>query len=732
MTQSRLLLCMIAVLLLAGVGAWFVLKGPAAGTRGSDMPTVATADADQDTPLDAGSKGTDPSAEATTTPPPLTLSPEQLEAERAEAERKAAAPGRTPTNGPREGAQGPGATPTQGPEAAKPAQPAQPRRPTRAEQEEQRRQETGRPALARTLGRTPGGTGSVSSGLTKSPEQAKWEEQWYKEGFTPPEMTPTPVSGKIMSQEAREGLAGATVGLISYFPVDGIAGGPLLPVITELKTDENGLFSGEIPASKLSPLNYPSLAICVTWEGHRIVAASPVASLEVGKPNEFGIFWAPQTPFTLSADATRFPGELRVVATGECDPQRWHASKRADTLAYFPAFNVATEGPAEGKTGPAIGFADVIGTWDGNIAPYVSLLQGAQILQTKRPERAAVISSKSGDSLPAPFEVLVFDNDAYSPIGGQVVNGEGLALTGAAVTTIGGSLAQTVVTDGAGWFFFKDPPEGVTALHCVHGDYVATRVHGVAPGDNHIRIEMKTPRPRVQLYIVDRISRSPLLDISIRVTGLHAWGKDVGKPLPVQITTLTSEDGNFLLEWEFALHSITLEKLGYFPRTIADPSAVQEASDGRIDVELSPGRNLEVRPRDFTAAATPERWYPDSGEGPGIYSPWSHHWIEWEIDFGDAPDEGEEGGKFDMVLGCTNRGIVDNDYQFVVDVFVDGVKKGTLNILADSLNERTGRLALGALSGTHTIRVEWKNDKWIPEQLDANIRLASLKFPEQP
>ena len=36
------------------------------------------------------------------------------------------------------------------------------------------------------------------------------------------------------------------------------------------------------------------------------------------------------------------------------------------------------------------------------------------------------------------------------------------------------------------------------------------------------------------------------------------------------------------------------------------------------------------------------------------------------------------------------------------------------------------------LDGVHTIRLIWTNDKWIPNQLDANIRYQSLKFLEQP
>ncbi|MCA8911040.1 MAG: carboxypeptidase regulatory-like domain-containing protein [Planctomycetes bacterium] len=737
MTQNRTLLLLLCALLFGGAGAWLAFSSGADGDNPEGDRLACAPDPDDNVAPLEGEVGEDAPAATPGTDEPLPLEADtSIKPGDATATGDATKTGgKAQTGGSNSGGPNNGSPPNRSNPGSNNTNPA-PKKPakrklTPQEREEARRQSTGRPALRNTLSRTPGRAGSAGT-LKKSPEQEKWEEQWYDEGFNPPEMTPTPVHGKIMSQEAREGLAKATVALISFFPLDGVAGGPLLPVITEFETDDNGLFGGDIPASKLAPLNYPPVALAVTWEGHRIVAGMPITTLDVGQQNEFGIFWAPEQPFTLDVDATQFTGAPQAFATGELDPQRWHSAKRLETLAYFPAADVATEDPKEGEEGPPQGHATVIGTWDGKDKPYITLVNGEGLFQTRRPSNATTASNNSnGKNLPAPFATLVFENDALTPITGQVIDADGAGIAGAAVTTVGGDLSRTVISDAAGWFTFTDPPEKTNALKVVHDDYVENQVGPVQPGDSNVVITLGTRRPRIQLHVIDRITQIPIGDLSVQVIGLYPWGKNAGKPMPEAFTQLTSTDGNFLLEWEFAIKSITLEKLGYFPKTLQDPAAIQEA-EGIIEVELGPSRKLEVIPRDYTAVERDDRWFKDPNNGEGIYTAWSHHWIEWEVDYGEAPGDGEEGGSFDILLGCTNHGIVDNQYQFKVDVYVDGTKKGTLTITADSITERTGRMGLGKLDGAHTIRLVWTNDKWIPDQLDANIRYSSLKFLEQP
>lgn len=732
MTQNRTLLLLLLALLFGGAGAWLAMSSPDGVERSTDQQAAASVEEPLDIdPLEVPDKDGVISREPEDPSQPLDA-PGPKTTGAMGGKDTAADTARPPTGNPtgQPATQAPGTAPSQPTNPGVKPAPAK-RKLTPAEREEERRRTKGRPALHNTLSRTPGRGGDAGT-LKKSAEQEKWEEQWYDEGFNPPEMTPTPVHGKIMSQEAREGLGKATVALISFFPLDGVAGGPLLPVITEFETDDNGYFGGDIPASKLAPLNYPPVALAVTWEGHRVVAGMPITTLDVGQQNEFGIFWAPELPYTLDANALQFDGNLTVVSTGELDPQRWHSAKRAQIFAYFPSYTVAKNDPEEDEIGPAKGHASVIGTWDGKDTPYISLLGDGNPLQTRRPAKATTASSKSnGTSLPEPFDQLVFENDSLTPIDGQVVDAEGAGIPNAVVTTVGGDISQSVISDAAGWFFFPDPPEKTVALIVVHDDYVENQQGPVQPGDSSVQITLGVPRPRIELHVIDRITQIPINQISVQVIGLTPWGKNAGKPMPEAFTELNSTDGNFLLEWEFAIKSITLEKIGYFPKTIQDPSALNEA-EGVIEIELGPSRKLEVIPRDYTAVEREDRWFKDPNNGNGIYTAWSNHWIEWEVDFGEEPEEGDEGGSFDILLGCTNHGIVDNEYQFTVDVYVDGVKKGKLTINADSLTERTGRMGLGKLSGAHTIRLVWTNDKWIPQQLDANVRYSSLNFLEQP
>lgn len=627
---------------------------------------------------------------------------------------------------------GDGATPGGStPAGTQPASPTPPRRLTAAEREEERRNSTGRPALAERLGRTPTSS-TTARGLSRSIKPEEWKESFYEEGMTPPEMIPTPVAGKVMSEQSREGLAEATLALVSFFPVNDVAGGPVLPVITELVTDAQGNFSGEIPGPKVRPFNYPAVAILISWQGHRVVAASPLEPFDSGKLNHLGIFWAPELPYELDCDASQFTGGLKVVSTGELNPQRWHESARTKTLAYFGGA-VVTPSNADIKEGqPAPGKARLISTWDGTDLPYISLLRDSAFVQVRRPARSSVVSSKGVATLPQPFNELVFDNNSWTPISGQVVDVDGAPVHSAILSTTGGELLQTTVTDAGGWFSFDEPPEKTSGLKVVHADWVETVVSKIQPGDTGVQIKLVTRRPRFLLNVRDMFTQIPITEVSLKVIGNHPHGKNAGKAMPADYLHLTSTTGEYFVEWPVAIRTITLEKIGYFPRTYKDPMKLWNQTGEPIIAELSPGRKHDLRPRDYTAAQDSSRWFPDSkAEDPGIYTAWSGHWIEYEIDFGPAPEAEQEGGFFDIVLGCTNRGIVDNDYKFTVDVYVGEQKKGTLSILADSVTVREGRMSLGALSGSQRIRLVWTNDKWIPEQLDANIRYATLKFLEQ-
>lgn len=609
--------------------------------------------------------------------------------------------------------------------------PAPPRAPTPAEREEAARQNGGRAAYRARLESSAPDNGKAEASLRKSPKAEEWTQQWRDEGIDPPEMVPTQVSGKLMSPLSREGIAQAKVGILTFFPVNGQRGGSIWPVVTELVADAQGNFSGEVPASPAPPLYYPPAALCVSAESFRVLAGTPVLTFVAGQLNALGIFWAPETPFAVVCDGSQFEGSLEVVCTGELDPQRWHPQKRGATLAYFPRFAL----PAPKQQDPSR-VTKLISNWDERDTPFVTLMSTGGPLQTKRCAIARRQSSKPGSEAPQiqePFEPLVFEAAGFAEISGQVVDAQGAGVPNATVYAAGDNETPSVLSDSLGFFRFEKPPKKTSMLAAAHDDYISTTLANVPPGTTGARIVFSHRKPVLRFRLRDQLTQQFITSISVKLFKPDD-PKSSAIPKAFQVLDLSSAAGDYFVKSEALLGRLTLEKVGYFPLTVLDPVATQAQQSGEWTLWLNPGRKLEVRPRDHSGTERADRWFsePDKPDDPAIWTYWSQHWIEYTLDFGAAPEPGIEGGHFDLVLGCRNQGIVDNNYQFQVKVFVDDTERGTLTILANTLTEQFGRLSLGQLSGIRRIRLVWQNDSWIPDQLDANIRYQSLKFLEQP
>ena len=589
---------------------------------------------------------------------------------------------------------------------------------------------------------SPAGQASV---LKKSLKPDEWKQQLKEEGLEPPEMVSTPVAGKVMSPLSNEGLANAQVTLLSFLPWPGKPGGSLYTVATTLTTDAKGEFKGDIPAGTVAPLWHAPLGMLVQASGElqgdfrsfAVAQGLPIYSLRPGEFNQLGIFWAPDEPFDVDCNASQYNEKgLKVVCTGLLDPQRWHDKTRDAALALFTATNVNP--PLDGAPADTVGRCTLRATWDKKATPYLSLLKDGLYVQTRRCVPAKQASSTSGQPAPEvakPFNEVVFENAGLVTITGQVVDADGAGVDGAVLVAIGDPTPSTATSDAAGWFEFRNPGPKTTLIGATHQDFVTTLQDKVKPGDAGLRIVFTTRKPVLWFKLRNRYTQASIDQVSMKVIEKIEYDKSGGKPPPPRTQTfeLASASGEYVQKAEWLVAAIILEKVGFFPRTINDPISLQAAAGAALEIDLYPGRELNIKPREYTAAQDTTRWFPDpKPENPGIYTAWSNHWIEWQVDFGDAPEQGQEGGSFDILLGCTNQGLVDNQYSFEVEVWVDGTKKGNLSILADSVATQTGRMKLGKLSGMHTIRLVWLNDKWIPEQLDANIRYASLQLLEQP
>jgi len=667
-------------------------------------------------------------------PPALKTNPAVHEAARREGSPAGSGSGGTERPGDAASGTSPGSGPQpanpQGPKSS-PAAPAPPRAPTPAEREEAARQNGGRAAYRARLEASAPDNGRAEAALRKSPKAEEWTQQWRDEGIDPPEMVPTQVSGKMMSPLSREGIAQAKVGILTFFPVNGQRGGSIWPVVTELVADAQGNFSGEVPASPTPPLYYPPAALCVSAENYRVLAGTPVLTFVAGQLNALGIFWAPETPFAVECDGSQFEGSLEVVCTGELDPQRWHPQKRGATLAYFPRFAL----PAPKPENPGR-VTKLTSNWDERDTPFVTLMSTGGPLQTKRCAHARKQSSKrSGEAaqVQEPFEPVVFEAVGFAEISGQVVDAQGAGVPNATVYAAGDNETPSVLSDSLGFFRFEKPPKKTSLLAAAHEDYISTTLANVIPGTTSARIVFSHRKPVIRFRLRDQLTQQFITSISVKLFQPED-PKSSSTPRASQVLELSSAAGDYFVKSETLLSRMTLEKVGYFPLTVSDPVGTQAQQAGEWTLWLNPGRKLEVRPRDHSGTELSDRWYsePDKPDDPAIWTYWSHHWIEYTLDFGAAPEPGVEGGHFDLVLGCRNQGIVDNNYRFQVKIFVDDVDRGTLNILANTLTEQFGRLSLGQLNGIRRIRLVWQNDSWIPDQLDANIRYQSLKFLEQP
>ncbi|MBX3474879.1 MAG: carboxypeptidase regulatory-like domain-containing protein [Planctomycetes bacterium] len=739
MNHSRLLLLLLLAVLMGGLAAWFVLDPAASGalrsgdSGGPDSAKIRAAAADdpatdepENSPARAGanraSTGPEPEIIRADQPPP----------------RQSGEPGRDPGGTGSAPAQPQGGTTGQ-------SEPNPPRTLTARERLELERQQTGRVAHNSRVTSAPENGISSTKGLVKSLAAGEWPKQFAEEGLEPPEMVPTQVAGKVMSPLSNEGIANAKVTLLSFLPWGTQAGGPLYVVGTELSANAKGEFAGTIPVGPRQPQFHASVGMIVEAAGEvggdfrvfQVVAGLALNNLRPGEFNQLGIFWAPEQPFDVDCDATQFSETgLKVICTGELDPQRWHSSKRTEALALFAATGVAPRDGATPEAAANAGRCTVRSTWDGKDRPYLTLCQGLKPLVTRRCiTRKAESSASTPEQVPKPFETVLFENTGYVSITGQCMDADGAPVAGAVIVSAGDTTYVTAVSDASGWFELANPGKNTRHLMGTHDDFINTLVSNVKPGDVGVQVKFQNRKPVLWLRLRDRYTQAAITQVSIKAIEKSLPPEGGGKaPKPAtQTFDLTSSTGEFVQKAEWLVNAIVIEKVGYFPRTINDPISLQAQAGGPLDIDLYPGRELNVKPRQFTAVQDATRWFPDSKpEDPGIYTAWSNHWIEWQVDFGPEPEPGVEGGSFDLLLGCTNQGLVDNDYRFEVEVWIDGVKKGQLSILANSTAVQTGRMKLGKLAGAHTVRLVWLNDKWIPDQLDANIRYASLQFLEQP
>lgn len=574
-----------------------------------------------------------------------------------------------------------------------------------------------------------------------------WSEKRFNRRFsnrsrTTPPMILTPIQGKIMSVAHKTGLTNATVIVHSFFPMQGDERGRLVPTATEQQTDANGFFSCNVPMPPTPPRNWDVLAVSVKGESGVtavkgqaamtfasdqdafLISASKLSDVKPGITNQLGVIWSGSKRYTIDCDCRGLNQTgLDVVWTGDFNAGQWTADVQADLLKSFPRVAVGTDN-----------FAQVDIRWEGGTRPYFAALGENGVAAAGQVAFNPEWKNKvpEGEEPKPRFSPLLFDPGDGSMISGQVLAPDRLGVDHATLELIGALTTINVTADVGGWYTVFSAPSDLRYVRVRHEYYATLRFEAAAfralPSGEIIFSER---RPDFTLELKDQLAQTPITSVNLEMRYIDRSGSRARERILKE--ELSAEDGKFHITLEWRIKLIEIASLGYAGTKITPPSP--ETPGEVVVIELRPTRAISVAPSAFSASETRgsdgrTRWMTDDKGGTDAWTYWSHLWIEWNVDFNDG-DPNLPAAPFKLALGTKNVGIVDNAYEFVVDVHVDGKKIGSMKILADSLNERFGEIDLGVMEGSHTIRLVWKNDKWIPNELDANIRITSLRFLEQ-
>ncbi len=104
----------------------------------------------------------------------------------------------------------------------------------------------------------------------------------------------------------------------------------------------------------------------------------------------------------------------------------------------------------------------------------------------------------------------------------------------------------------------------------------------------------------------------------------------------------------------------------------------------------------------------------------------ANEWLEYAVDFG-------AGGTWTAGLTATNQSNssapgLPAGYAFNLNVTVDGIYKGALQVPGSTTTYQTGTASFTMPSGVHAVRFTWTNDAWSAGVYDANIRVKQVSF----
>ncbi|MCA8938647.1 MAG: hypothetical protein KDB07_02470 [Planctomycetes bacterium] len=604
---------------------------------------------------------------------------------------------------------------------------------------------------------------------------ARISRRFEARGETEPKRILTELTGKVMVHGLRTGLPNARVVLHSFFPQNNRPTDQLIPVVTEFTTDDKGFFAGTVPMPERYPESHPVLTISVisgsgveptialqgkqdanrTWTfagqqvafdgtygaGRPLIIAKGLTQVVAGQKTALGIFWVSDHTANLSASVSDAPSNsaLTLHQCGHLNPMRWTEDTRYETLAFFPKATISAEGQNNFLT---TGDPHGLGVNDG--PPRMALSVDGEVKDVQ----FAFASGKSAKE--AGEESLVrspLDNREYrmqvnfalgggTYLSGYVQNVEGVGIPNATVAVFCEQGIYSAVSEPSGAFSVLIMSEA-KMIALKHSDWV-DMLMPAAGWQQGSAIVLRARRAKALIKVSDVDTQVPL-DAARMSFAFATYVDNKGKLAwkPKTGLDLVREGEGMLLEYNGVLGKVSVSAEGYTAKEITIPlqTSVEDLGIPVFEVALSSRRRIDVAPNTYAEAQErgDAKWYPLNDSSDDVYTAWERLDLSYDVNFSreDLTTEEEQVAvPFELVLSLRNQGIVDNVYDFEVDVLIDGKRKGRLKIRADTVNERSGSIKLGKLKGVRRITLRWLNDKWIPNELDANIRVCDLRFLE--
>lgn len=549
---------------------------------------------------------------------------------------------------------------------------------------------------------------SIASEIEAGAEQDNEEEEDEEDTPSLGPTIDTPVTGKVMSRQTRKGLANATVTILIFHPLSKVSASPVWIVPVTATTNTNGIFATTLAIPE-TPVPGAALGLSFTHGNHSDLAGVPIAQLFPGHEQNLGIFWLNNNQSTLQGSIT--PAYLaenaKLIDTGGLNPLAWDSRIRNDILSLFPIFPI-------NKDEYSIAFTEQDSSHNGQ--RWVTLFSKGAWIGTQSVTWKKVDVEQNGQLKKETIGVADFTVGPDNSLRGSVNSQNGGALPGAVIIALtnGNEPNQTAITGANGDFRFAKAPLTLRGFQVSHNDFLTQEFSYAKSGQSPVLV-LQNRRPNIPLLLTNSLSGEPIPNIKATLSSTAVAGQSIQQ----SVVNLASETGQYQLTAAFPIGQILLEREGYFPKLLTQPDNYPTAT---IESTMIEARSIQFTARE--AVGKSKRW--SDIHSSSLVTNWAQEWLEFEVDYG------EEATAFDFEIGVRNNGLIDHKYKFDIRIDIAGEASKRIKVLASQTDTLTARVTLAPKVGIQKLRITWLNDRWIPNQLDANILVDWVKFHQRP